>query len=110
MIDLCLQTMTDTMFLYTYILTILKEIKITHPAYEMYTDLLVEIGKVIQNEPEEDAYKLDFTGIFHKFILRKIADILLADSSKAPHMGRIVYEHSSKSIEKRMQLIQLLKV
>ncbi len=74
-----------------------------------YAELLIEAGKVIMDEPQDDSYVVSYLHQFAEIHLRRLCDIIMLDPSKTTHICRIVGAHCSDSVNSRIQMLKTMK-
>lgn len=71
--------------------------------------MLIEVGKAFMDEPQDDAYIVNYLHQFYDIHLRKLCDIITIDPSKAGHICKIIGAHCSDSVNSRVQMLKTLK-
>lgn len=75
----------------------------------VFVELLIEVGKIIMDEPQEDSYIISYIKQFTDIYLKKICEIVVLDPIKTSQMCRIVAAHCSDNINGKILMLKAMK-
>jgi len=74
-----------------------------------FADLIIEVGKAMMEEPQDDPFVMNFMKQFNEIHLKRLCEVIELDPSKAGTICRIVGAHCTDNVNSRIQMLKTMK-